>query len=81
MPNIIKVFSGNANPELAKEICDYLKISLSKVEVRRFSDGEIFIEIGEGQKEMSEKILRCYNIDNYMYHKDLSGIYRVLEIH
>src|SRR5210317_2260331 len=47
MPNIIKVFSGNANPELAKEICDYLNISLSMVEVRRFSDGEIFIEIGE----------------------------------
>jgi len=47
MPNIIKVFSGNANPELAKEICAYLNISLSKVEVRRFSDGEIFVEIGE----------------------------------
>ena len=47
MPNIIKVFSGNANPELAKEICGHLNISLSKVEVRRFSDGEIFIEIGE----------------------------------
>ena len=47
MPNIIKVFSGNANPELAKEICEHLNISLSKVEVRRFSDGEIFIEIGE----------------------------------
>jgi ribose-phosphate pyrophosphokinase len=47
MPNIIKVFSGNANPGLAKEICDYLNISLSSVEVRRFSDGEIFVEIGE----------------------------------
>ena len=47
MPNIIKVFSGNANPELAKEICEYLNITLSKVEVRRFSDGEIFVEIGE----------------------------------
>ena len=47
MPNIIKVFSGNANPELAKDICEYLDIALSKVEVRRFSDGEIFIEIGE----------------------------------
>jgi ribose-phosphate pyrophosphokinase len=47
MPNIIKVFSGNANPELALEICDQLDISLSKVEVRRFSDGEIFVEIGE----------------------------------
>jgi ribose-phosphate pyrophosphokinase len=47
MPNIIKVFSGNANPELAHEICGHLNIPLSKVEVRRFSDGEIFIEIGE----------------------------------
>ena len=47
MPKTIKVFSGNANPELAKEICGHLDISLSKVEVRRFSDGEIFVEIGE----------------------------------
>jgi ribose-phosphate pyrophosphokinase len=47
MPNIIKIFSGNANPELATEICNHLDISLSKVEVRRFSDGEIFVEIGE----------------------------------
>ena len=47
MPNIIKVFSGNANPELAHDICKHLNIPLSKVEVRRFSDGEIFVEIGE----------------------------------
>ena len=47
MPNIIKVFSGNANPKLAHEICGHLNIPLSKVEVRRFSDGEIFVEIGE----------------------------------
>ena len=47
MPNIIKIFSGNANPELAKEICEHLDMPLSKVEVRRFSDGEIFVEIGE----------------------------------
>lgn len=43
----LKVFSGNANPELAEEICTYLDIPLSVAEVRRFSDGEIFVEIGE----------------------------------
>jgi len=43
----MKIFSGNANPELAKEICEHLGMPLSKVEVRRFSDGEIFVEIGE----------------------------------
>ncbi|MBU0485016.1 MAG: ribose-phosphate pyrophosphokinase [Proteobacteria bacterium] len=45
--NRMKVFAGNANPELAEEICGFLGIPLSKAEVRRFSDGEIFVEIGE----------------------------------
>jgi len=43
----MKVFSGNANPALARDICDYLGLPLSAAEVRRFSDGEIFVEIGE----------------------------------
>ncbi len=47
MPNIIKVFSGNANPEMAREIAEYLKVPLSKAEVRKFSDGETFVEIKE----------------------------------
>jgi ribose-phosphate pyrophosphokinase len=47
MPNIIKVFSGNANKEMAHEIADFLKLPLSKADVRKFSDGEIFVEIKE----------------------------------
>ena len=47
MPNIIKVFSGNANPVMAQEIAGYLKVPLSKAEVRKFSDGETFVEIKE----------------------------------
>ncbi|OGR01387.1 MAG: phosphoribosylpyrophosphate synthetase [Deltaproteobacteria bacterium RIFOXYD12_FULL_55_16] len=43
----IKVFAGNANPALASDICNYLGVPLSQAEVRRFSDGEIFVEIGE----------------------------------
>lgn len=45
--NRMKVFTGNANRPLAAKICNYLQIPQSKAEVRRFSDGEIFIEIGE----------------------------------
>lgn len=45
--NRMKVFTGNANPPLAAKICECLQIPLSQAEVRRFSDGEIFIEIGE----------------------------------
>ena len=43
----MKVFSGNANRPLAEEICNYLELPLSVAEVRRFSDGEIFVEIRE----------------------------------
>lgn len=43
----MKVFTGNANPDIAREICNYLDMPLSKAEVRQFSDGEISVEIGE----------------------------------
>ena len=41
------IFSGNSNPELAKKICEYLKVPLGGEKVKRFSDGEIQIEIDE----------------------------------
>ena len=43
----ILVFSGNANPELAKKICGYLKVPLGSAQVDRFNDGEIRIRITE----------------------------------
>ncbi|MCA1765887.1 MAG: ribose-phosphate pyrophosphokinase [Desulfobulbaceae bacterium] len=47
MVNKIKLFAGNANLPLAEEICANLELPLSHAEVRTFSDGEIFVEIGE----------------------------------
>ncbi len=41
----IKLFSGNANVELAKEICAFLCVPLGTADIRRFSDGEINVEI------------------------------------
>ncbi|KGQ26361.1 ribose-phosphate pyrophosphokinase [Gallibacterium anatis CCM5995] len=46
MPDI-KLFSGNATPELAKKISERLYTSLSDAIVGRFSDGEIQIQINE----------------------------------
>jgi ribose-phosphate pyrophosphokinase len=43
----LKVFTGNANPELAQEICNVLQIPLGEALVGRFSDGEIQIKIEE----------------------------------
>ena len=43
----LKLFSGNANPALAKEICEYLGISLGQATSSSFSDGEIRVRIEE----------------------------------
>jgi len=43
----MKIFSGNSDPELAKEICGHLNISLGDAEVSTFSDGEIMVQINE----------------------------------
>ncbi|SDJ85319.1 ribose-phosphate pyrophosphokinase [Microbulbifer yueqingensis] len=39
------VFTGNANPELAQKIVDQMAIPLGEAVVKRFSDGEIAVEI------------------------------------
>ena len=43
----LKVFSGNANQALAQEICDHLKIPLGKINLTKFSDGELYCQILE----------------------------------
>jgi len=43
----MKIFTGNANPAMAREICQYLDVPLASAEVKKFSDGEISVEIGE----------------------------------
>ncbi|NOX91497.1 MAG: ribose-phosphate diphosphokinase [Gammaproteobacteria bacterium] len=41
------VFTGNANPQLAQAVANYLDLSLGKAVVGEFSDGETLIEITE----------------------------------
>ena len=43
----IKLFSGNANPELATAIAAHLGLKLGDAKVSRFSDGEVQVEIGD----------------------------------
>ncbi len=43
----LKIFTGNANPDLAQEIAQYLGVSLGEARVSRFSDGEIQVRINE----------------------------------
>ena len=43
----MKIFTGNANPALAKEICEHLGVPLGTATVNRFPDGETFVQINE----------------------------------
>ena len=43
----LAIFSGNAHPELAKNICKFLKVELSHALVDRFSEGEIRVKIDD----------------------------------
>ena len=47
MSETMKIFTGRANPALAQSICDYLDLELGRADVRNFSDGEIYVELGE----------------------------------
>ncbi|MGV3593280.1 MAG: ribose-phosphate pyrophosphokinase [Gammaproteobacteria bacterium] len=47
MPNNLMVFTGNANPELAQKVARWLGVPLGRAEVRKFSDGEINVELNE----------------------------------
>jgi len=48
----IKVFSGNANPALAKEICQQISLPLGNAVVGQFSDGEINVQIVDNVRGM-----------------------------
>lgn len=43
----LKIFSGQANRQLAKSICDYLNLPLAGISLSKFPDGENFCKIDE----------------------------------
>ena len=57
MPDI-KLFAGNAIPELAQKIADRLYLKLGKATVGRFSDGEITVQINENVRGADVFILQ-----------------------
>jgi ribose-phosphate pyrophosphokinase len=52
------IFSGNSNPVLSQKICDYLNVPLGGEKVKRFSDGEIQIEIDENVRSKDVYVIQ-----------------------
>ena len=43
----MKIFTGNAHPALAGDICDYLDVELGNASVSSFPDGETYVKIND----------------------------------
>jgi len=52
------VFAGNANPQLASDVCEHLNLPLGKANVGRFSDGETTVEVLENVRGRDAFILQ-----------------------
>jgi ribose-phosphate pyrophosphokinase len=65
----LKVFTGNANPALAAEICSYLGRKLGEASVRTFSDGEIYLQIQENVRGMDVFVVQstCTPVDRNLF--------------
>src|SRR6476660_6054851 len=66
--NHFKVFSGNANPALAAEICYELGCQLAAVNVKQFSDGEVHLQIQENVRGADVFVVQptCAPVDHHL---------------
>jgi ribose-phosphate pyrophosphokinase len=66
--NHFKVFTGNANPALAAEICDELGCPLGACTVRQFSDGEVHLQVQENVRGADVFVVQptCTPVDHHL---------------
>ncbi|MGD9106581.1 MAG: ribose-phosphate pyrophosphokinase [Desulfobacterales bacterium] len=59
------IFSGNSNPDLSRKICEYIHVPLGGEKVKRFSDGEIQIEIDENVRSKDVFVIQsiCFPVN------------------
>lgn len=65
----LKIFSGNANSQLAESVCDYLEMPLGRAEVFKFSNDNSFVRIQENVRQRDVFIVQptCFPVnDNLM---------------
>ena len=46
-PSKMKIFTGRGNPDLARKVCDYLKVPLGRGMTELFPDGELIVKVEE----------------------------------
>ena len=68
MKDQLKVFSGQSNQDLAQEICDRLSIGLSPLEISRFSNDNVAVQIRENVRERDVFVVQSFteNVNDHI---------------
>ena len=64
----LKIFSGSAHPDLAREIADGLGVSIGRAALRRFSDTEVSFQIDENIRGTDVFVVQptCTPVDEHL---------------
>jgi ribose-phosphate pyrophosphokinase len=66
--NRLKLFSGSANVDLAREVTRYLGLDLGPMVRKRFADGEVYIQIQESIRGCDVYLIQptCYPVNDHL---------------
>lgn len=60
MQDDLKIFSGNSNPVLCQEICAHLGLQPSRLEISRFSNDNLFVQVQENVRERDVFVVQSF---------------------
>ncbi len=63
-----KLFSGTANPELARKIAEHIGVKVGEARLQRFADGEVFFQLLENVRGVDVFVVQptCYPVDQHL---------------
>ena len=66
--NRLRLFSGSANPQLSQEVANYLGMRLGPMVLKRFADGELYIQIQESIRGCDVYLIQptCYPVNDHL---------------
>jgi ribose-phosphate pyrophosphokinase len=63
-----RLFSGTANPELARKIGEHIGVKVGETKLQRFADGEVFFQLLENVRGVDCFVVQptCYPVDQHL---------------
>ena len=58
----MRIFTGNAHPDLARSICEYLGMPLGEAEVFKFANGNTFVQFGENIRQCDVFLVQPFSV-------------------